>query len=346
MSADGSLSQQKDLKKAQTDPQFGDILGGLQAKYGAKAEKPREIKKTLGKDDFLRIMVTQMKNQDPTSPFKPEQMAAEMAQFTSVEQLQNVNQNLQKMATQNNPLERMAMTNMIGKVVTVDRERFPHVEGQGEALNYSLPKDAASVHIAVVSDQGEVILEKDMGPQKTGAQAFAWDGLKSNSLAAKNGTYMLRVDAKDDKGANINIGSQAQARVIGVSFEGNEPVFLVGDARHQDKVTMKNIVKIEEGGGSAGGGQAQAAPSGGLTPLMPSQGTPSFATFEKGKGSSTAPSDVAAALAKAFEAKNTPPPSQTPQAAAPAAPELAEVSKSIGSGDKGFPNGLNEKGGE
>ena len=63
-----------------------------------------------------------MKFQDPTSPFKPEQMAAEMAQFTSVEQLQNVNQNLAKMSTANQPMERLAMTGLIGKTVTVDRD--------------------------------------------------------------------------------------------------------------------------------------------------------------------------------------------------------------------------------
>src|SRR6476619_2933183 len=86
-------------KDAAGSTKFGDVYSQIQAKFGEKAEKPREIKKTLGKDDFLKIMVAQMKNQDPTNPFKAEQMATEVAQFTSVEQLQNVNQNLAKMTT-------------------------------------------------------------------------------------------------------------------------------------------------------------------------------------------------------------------------------------------------------
>src|SRR5579885_3431898 len=117
--AGGLLNEQKDAKEAATDAKFGDVLGKIQAKYGAKPEKQREIKKTLGKDDFLKIMITQLKNQDPTSPFKAEQMATEMAQFTSVEQLQNVNQNLGKLQNAQLPLERLAMTNMIGKIVTI-----------------------------------------------------------------------------------------------------------------------------------------------------------------------------------------------------------------------------------
>src|SRR3954467_1313029 len=125
--------------EAATAPKFGEVYNQIMTRYGEKTEKPREAKKTLGKDDFLRIMVTQMKNQDPTNPFKAEQMATEIAQFTSVEQLQNVNQNLNKMAAQNKPLENMAMTNLIGKTVTIDRERFPHLEGQPEALTFNLP---------------------------------------------------------------------------------------------------------------------------------------------------------------------------------------------------------------
>src|SRR5690242_18247322 len=124
-------AQPKDAKEASTAPKFGEIFEKMQAKYGDKKDKHREIKNTFEKDDFLKIMITQMKNQDPTSPFKPEQMAQELAQFTSVEQLHNMNQNLNKLSTQNKPLEQLAMTNMIGKTVTVDRERFPHVQGQG-----------------------------------------------------------------------------------------------------------------------------------------------------------------------------------------------------------------------
>src|SRR5580698_201739 len=65
----GYLAEDKDTKKAATEAKFGDILQNIQARYGAKVEKPREIKKTLGKDDFLRIMITQMQHQDPTKPF-------------------------------------------------------------------------------------------------------------------------------------------------------------------------------------------------------------------------------------------------------------------------------------
>lgn len=244
----GLLNNQKDVTEASNAPKFGDVLKNIQAKYGARAEKPREIKKTLGKDDFLRIMLTQMRHQDPTNPFKAEQMATEMAQFTSVEQLQNLNQGMQKMATQNQPLERLAMTQLIGKQITVDRDRFAHIEGQNEVLSFHLPKPSSQVKIVVMSESGEVVMDKDIGAQEIGENSFTWDGMKNGVLPAKNGNYILRVEAKDENGLAIQTDSMRKVRVVGVSFEGSEPVLLVGDNRTQDKVTMKNIIRIESDG--------------------------------------------------------------------------------------------------
>jgi flagellar basal-body rod modification protein FlgD len=286
----GLLSQEKDAKVASTEAKLGEALQNIQAKYGAKPAKAREIKKTLDKDDFLKIMITQMKHQDPTSPFKADEMAARMAQFTSVEQLQNVNQNLAKLQGAQRPLEQLAMTNLIGKIVTIDRERFPHTEGTNEALSFVLPKDAAHVKLTIVSEAGETVLEKDLGPQKAGDNSFTWDGKKQNTLPAKGGTYMFRVAAVDDKGMSLQTDSRGQARVIGLSFQGSEPVFLVGDAQHQQKVTMKNIVQIESDASGGAAPAAAAGPGGGIKGSAGAGTQPpkasNFISFQKGVGSS------------------------------------------------------------
>lgn len=249
----GSLNAQKDAEEASTDAKFGDVWQQIQSKYGAKPEKPREIKKQLGKDDFMRIMITQMKYQDPSQPFKAEQFATELAQFTSVEQLQNLNQAVSKLANQNQPLERMTMTNMIGKTVTVDRDRFAHLDNQADTLKYTLPKNAVSVKIAILSEAGEVMLEKDLGAQKKGENEFIWDGAKNNGLPVKAGNYMQRIVALDDRGQQLPTSGAMTVPVVGVSFEGQEPVFLVGDSARPEKITMKNIVRISVGNESPSG---------------------------------------------------------------------------------------------
>ncbi|MEO7163188.1 MAG: FlgD immunoglobulin-like domain containing protein, partial [Bdellovibrionia bacterium] len=110
---------------------------------------------------------------------------------------------------------------------------------------FVLPRDANSVEAVVVNDAGEEVIKKELGQNKKGDVTFNWDGIKSNTLPAKTGTYTVRVTAKDEHDKAIEVNQRRQTRVIGVSFEGSEPVFLVGNAEHQDKVTMRNIAKIE-----------------------------------------------------------------------------------------------------
>ncbi|MBI2712041.1 MAG: flagellar hook assembly protein FlgD [Bdellovibrio sp.] len=337
----GASAPQKDAKGSARDPQFGEVLKQMQARYGEQPTKPREIKKTLGKDDFLKIMITQMKNQDPTNPFKAEQMAQEIAQFTSVEQLQNVNQNLSKMSTQNRPLEQMAMTGLIGKLVTIDRERFPHLEGQTDSLTFNLPKNGTSVKVSIVSEAGESVFEKDLGAQKAGEVSFTWDGVKTNSLPAKSGSYNYRVEAKDERGGTIQINPKLRAKVIGVSFEGSDPVFLVGDAKHQDKITFKNISQIEVDQSAEAQVPAQAMANSGVGAANPAlavsnptdsadstQQKPNFFTFAKGIGSES--KDLGMKEQKLADSYMK---ARAQIEAAPPAPE-------------GFPNGLHDEAAE
>lgn len=250
---DSQTNINQDERSAESSiPKFADVYKQFQAKFGEKPQKPREIKKALGKDDFLNIMITQMKNQDPTNPFKAEQMATQMAQYASVEQLQNVNQNLNKMSEKNKPLERMSMTSLIGKTVTIDKQRFPHLEGEVENLSFNLPRSSTLLKAVIIDANGEEIAERELGAQPAGEVSFNWDGLKKNTLPAKSGEYTLKVQAKDEKGRVIETNPRRTGKVIGVSFEGTEPVFLIGDAQHQDKVTMQNMVRVEVDGSSNG----------------------------------------------------------------------------------------------
>src|SRR5690606_30799858 len=95
--------------------------------------------------------------------------------------------------------------------------------------------------------KGDVILEKDLGPKDAGSVTFNWDGKKGNTLEAEGGVYMLRVDAKGSRGETLPTEMVQRSRVIGVSFQGDQPVFLVGDASNPTRVPMDSVVQIEHG---------------------------------------------------------------------------------------------------
>jgi len=227
-------------------PKFADVWNDIQTKMGAKPTPPREIKKKLDKDDFLKIMINQMKYQDPTKPFDAEKMATEMSQITSMEQLQNMNKTLTVMTTNQTPMQRLQMTGMIGKTVTLDRNRFPHTEGQNSTVSFTLPEDAVKTKVTLMGDGGDPVFTKDLGIQDAGNISFTWDGIRTSGLPAKSGNYTIRVDAENAQGKIIATKTQSQARIIGVAFDGQDPAFIIGDARSQQKVPLGNIMKVEE----------------------------------------------------------------------------------------------------
>ena len=333
-----------------TEPKFGEIWNNIMSKNGGTFDKPREVKKTLGKDDFLKLMITQMKYQDPSKPFEMEKMGSELAQLSNMEQLQNLNTTLKQMVTKDQPLERLAMTNLIGKSVVVDRDRFPHTEGQSEALHFNLPQDAKQVSVAVVDSTGEVLFEQDMGAVRKGENSFNWDGKKANTMPAKTGSYSLMVKAVDAKGTPIAMPKNVNAPVVGVSYEGNEPVPLVGSANSPDKITLKQVVRIIDHGPVGPMGQMmipgaiplsqtvmQPQQQSAVTAVSPSAtqpGNKNFFTFEKGMGSTNVdPSKLNVDARRALEVYEQ----QAREAA-----EARDAEAASESGEKGFPNGLSE----
>ncbi len=354
----GILNTQKDAKESAANEKFGDLWKQIQTQYGAKPDKPREIKKTLGKDDFLRIMITQMKNQDPTNPFKAEEMATQMAQFASVEQLQNMNMSMSKMANANQPLERLAMTGLIGKTITIDRERFTHAsDNETSSLGYALERPSKETKIKIISEQGETILEKDLGPQKAGDQTFVWDGAKTNGMSTKPGNFIFKIEAVDAGGRAIAMASKGQAKVVGVAFDGPEGVLLVGNPNSPQKITMRNVIRIDSAGNGdapaipgarsmASALQAQGArPEGANAPegadggeaapqgVVPQKGNGgNWATFEKGVGSKNLdPSTANGEARKALEAY---------EAAKTSVGKNPTTEKNEKPAEKGFPSGF------
>jgi flagellar hook assembly protein FlgD len=333
-----------DDSASSAEPKFSEVWKSIQSQYGSKSEKPREAKKTLGKDDFLKLMIMQMKYQDPSKPFDMEKMGAEMAQLSSMEQLQNLNQTMKQLTTRDQPMERMAMTGMIGKVVSVDRSRFPHNEGESQPLKFSLPVDAAQLSITIMDQTGTAILEQDLGPTKKGENSFNWDGNKANMLPAKAGNYSYLIRGKDVQGREIRVQNSGTSRVVGVSFEGQKPVLLIGDAASPEKVFMENIARIIDDGGLASAAATipgakslqevsqSAQPNTSQIAAAPDSPLSKFFTFRKGEGAkpidptSLSPEDIRAI--------------QGYQAQMQAQPQPQMEESSAESGAVGFANGL------
>ena len=228
-------------------------MAQIQARYGEKPKEARVAKKALDKDDFMRIMITEMRHQDPTKPMDSDRMATQMAQITSVEQLKNVSNAIEKMADKNNASDRLAMSGMIGRTVTVDKGRFTHQKGTISPINFELPEDASKTRITILNEQGEEVATRDLEPMKSGQNVYSWDGITASNTQTGSGTYLVRVDAENSKGGKIKIDPISKEKIVGVSFEGGDTHFLVGDSKTPQKVAFKNVIRIETDAGASKG---------------------------------------------------------------------------------------------
>jgi flagellar hook assembly protein FlgD len=222
----------------------GDVLKKITEQYALKDDKRDPVKK-LGKDDFFKIMVTQLKNQDPTKPYDNEQMAAQMAQFTSLEQMFNMNGNLEKLAENQKPLYQLGATGLIGKFVTTDTSRVSHVEGKFTSFSFELPADANNVRVNILNEKGETIREITQASLKKGPQSIDWDGKQSNGMNATSGSYMMQVRAEATTGKPMNVVTTSRQQVVGVGFEGKDTALLVGNPKSPQKVLLRAVSRIE-----------------------------------------------------------------------------------------------------
>ncbi len=222
---------------------------------GATKQKGGKQKNELGKDDFMKLMSAQLKYQDPISPMKNEQMAAQLAQFSALEQMMNVNNNLEKMAAGQKPSEHMIAASLIGKRVTTDSNNLSlERDGQPE-ISFNVPKDTQSLNVAVVSAKGEVVREFDLGEMKAGQQSVRWDGKNGKAQPQPLGEYSYRLTALDTDGKPVQFNSDSSGVVTGVTFEGGKSILLV-DGK---KIPIDKIGKIEADAGVKGPSAAAAA---------------------------------------------------------------------------------------
>jgi flagellar basal-body rod modification protein FlgD len=173
-----------------------------------------------------------MKNQDPTNSQKSHEMAAQLAQFTSLEQLFNVNDNLKNMQTQQEPVGQFQALNLIGKSVSGDTSRLVRVAGDKKHdFSFDLNGDAKDVKISVANETGQEIRSFSLSDLKKGTNRISWNGLDSQDNPTPSGNYRVSVEARDDRGKAVNAVTEFGGQITGVTFGKEGPILMIGDQK-------------------------------------------------------------------------------------------------------------------
>ncbi len=250
----------------------GEVLKRISDQYSSP-EKERDPVKKLGKDEFFKIMVNELQHQDPLKPQDNKEMAAQMAQFSSLEQMLNVNQNIEKLAQAQVPLQQLGAASLIGKYVTADSSRFSHTEGKPSEIKFDLPSNVSRLRVSIINEKGETVQELERTDQAKGPISLDWNGKRSNGMPAGTGQYMIQVAAEESNGKPVAIQMAKTQLVNGVAFEGKETVLYTGDPKSPTKMFLKNVSRIIDPTQTGGTIQeAQTRPENPFAAMLAAQG--------------------------------------------------------------------------
>src|SRR5690606_17123547 len=186
------------LKRNQKN--LGDQLNNIAGiKEESKFVDQKEHNK-MDKDAFMKLLAFQMSNQDPMSPMDQKEFAADLAQFSQLEQLTNMNGRMEKMAAGGDSEQRFQGAMFLGKrAITGGATVQYNGEDNNVSLPFYLPNHARKMMVRIFDSKNQMIgqIEKENIP--AGGQTLSWDGVSLDGTRATKDTYRFDVTAYDEK---------------------------------------------------------------------------------------------------------------------------------------------------
>jgi len=195
---------------------------------------------SLGKDDFLKLLIAQLSAQDPFDPMGAQDFSAQLAQFTALEQMTNVNSNLEILQKLQTASQNTSSLNLIGKIVESYGNAFRHSANSSETLSYSLASDAESVRIDIFDITGSQIDMVRIDNQTQGKNNASWDGFDKQGNPLPAGTYSFTVKADNQAGVPIAVDTFSSGLVSDVVF-GEDETYVIVNGKELPISTIKRV---------------------------------------------------------------------------------------------------------
>jgi len=215
-----------------------DYLASLQQSSNPKAGAPST---QMGQADFLRLLTTQMQNQDPSKPMDPTSFVTDLTQMSQLQAQQESNKSILAMTKSFQSIQTLQGAALIGKNVQAKGTEMSHQKGQSTDFTLDLKQPLKDVKV-VITDKNGPVKEIALGDLTTGEQPVTWDGLDDSGVSRDSGQYSLTVYGTDQNGDIQSIDSivPSQVKSVGVNSDGTMSVKLATG----EKVSLDAIREI------------------------------------------------------------------------------------------------------
>ena len=212
---------------------------GIDQLITQQAQNSMSTNGAMAKDDFLKMLTMQLKHQDPMNPMSNDQFASQLAQFSSLEALNNINDNIQTEIMMSQSMNNSFMINMIGKDVK-SYGNMLEVTENGATIGFELYGNADTLTIRIFDDTGKEIHAFNETAMKAGDRSVSWNGMTKDGIKAMPGTYTFSVEAQTKDGVNVPVDTMNNGLVTGVSYIGGMPYLVVNGSY----VNLGDIVSV------------------------------------------------------------------------------------------------------
>ncbi|RMG57726.1 MAG: flagellar hook assembly protein FlgD [Gammaproteobacteria bacterium] len=199
----------------------GPIDSRLLEQLGINREQVRQKRNDqLGQADFLKLMTTQLSNQDPFKPMESGDFLAQIAQFGTVNGITELQKSFQDFSSRIFSGQALQAASLIGREVLVPGDSMLHMAGNSEQIAVDLPNAATDVEVSVYTASGQLVDTLRLGPQEAGLLNIAWDGTDSQGNPVPTGEYRFEATVRNGTSASA-ANLFMSTRVLSVSLDRN-----------------------------------------------------------------------------------------------------------------------------
>ncbi len=215
------------------------ILSNQAATAASSTTSTSQTTASSEKDMFLNLLVKQLQYQDPLNPVENTEFASQLAQFSSLEALTNMQNSIDTMSTVQNSMNSMQAISFIGKQVNGSGNTINYTGGNS-TINYNVGSNASDVVVKINNSSGMTVRTVDLKNVQQGDNTYTWDGKDDSGSTLGAGTYTFTISATDNSGSAVTTTTNTSGTVTGVRYNGGNIYLEVGDK----EVSLSNVSEI------------------------------------------------------------------------------------------------------
>ena len=204
------------------------IGSGLSNAASTTSSSSSSSTSTLSSSDYMTLFLAQLQNQDPTDPMQSYELAAQLAQFTTVQELSQATTNLGNLQQYSSDINNAQMSTLVGQDVTVQMNTMNVSSGTPSELDYSL-SSSATVTATIKDSNGNTIDTVNLGSESAGSHTVSWNGEDSSGNTVSDGAYTCTLTATASDGTTTTIPTTISGQVTSCNLGSTPPTYTLAD---------------------------------------------------------------------------------------------------------------------